>query len=130
MIIAATKFTHGAWVVVLLIPCLVALFYSIHGHYVRVGDQLRVESPPDPLVREDVGKVIVPVASLNKPVIRTLSYARGLSSDVTAVHVAEDLESAEGRENMLHNQTALRLKLALLSRPNTVVTDVPYHLLH
>ena len=31
-------------------------------------------------------------------------------------------------EHLLHNQTALRLKAALLFRPNTVVTSVPYHL--
>jgi hypothetical protein len=30
--------------------------------------------------------------------------------------------------NALHNQIALQLKLALLSRPGTVVTSVPYHL--
>jgi len=184
VIIAATKFTHGAWVVVVLVPCLVALFFAIHRHYVRVTEELRVETPPEPLARETPGKVIVPVGELNKPVIRTLRYARALSADVTAVHVAEDLASAEGLrqqwerwqsgvplliletpyrsfiapllayidaldarspgslvtvilpefvpahwwENILHNQAALRLKLALLSRPNTVVTDVPYHL--
>lgn len=31
-------------------------------------------------------------------------------------------------EHLLHNQTALRIKAALLFRPNTVVTSVPYHL--
>jgi amino acid transporter len=186
IIVAATKFTHGAWVVVVLIPCLVALFWAIHGHYVGVTAELAVDPPPGLLSREEVGKVIVPVAALNKPVLRTLRYARGLSSDVTAIHVAEDLESAEHLrhaweqwqcgiplliletpyrsfiapllayidaldarspgalvtvilpefvpahwwENILHNQTALRLKLSLLNRPNTVVTDVPYHLRH
>jgi hypothetical protein len=33
-------------------------------------------------------------------------------------------------EYVLHNQTALRLKLRLFYRPNTVVVDVPYHLGH
>jgi amino acid transporter len=31
-------------------------------------------------------------------------------------------------EHLLHNQTALRLKLRLFARPNTIVADVPYHL--
>ena len=31
-------------------------------------------------------------------------------------------------ENLLHNQTSLRLKLRLFGRPNTIVADVPYHL--
>jgi hypothetical protein len=33
-------------------------------------------------------------------------------------------------ENLLHNQTALRLKLRLFSRKNTIVADVPYHVDH
>ena len=39
------------------------------------------------------------MSSLNQVVPRTLRYARGLSKDVTAVHVAEDLESAEELRN-------------------------------
>ncbi|MGI8550882.1 MAG: APC family permease [Dehalococcoidia bacterium] len=184
LIIAATKFTHGAWVVVLLIPCLVVAFYSIYHHYNQVAEQLEVEDLPKPLEVECVRSAIVPIAGLSRPVVRTLAYARGLSEDVTAVHVTDDRAEAEALrrrweewnpgvplviletpyrsflnplltyidtieeqspgclitvvlpefvpahwwERLLHNQTALRLKLALLSRPNTVVTDVPYHL--
>lgn len=184
LIIAGTKFTHGAWVVVLLVPCLVAFFRSIHSHYEQVAAQLHVDLPLLPLPEERVGKVIVPVGGINRAVLPTLSYARALSPDVTAVHVAEDLSSADDLrrewedwgsgiplliletpyrsfiepllayidaldarspgslvtvvlpefvpahwwEQALHNQTALRLKFALLSRPNTIVTNVPYHL--
>jgi hypothetical protein len=184
LIIASTKFTHGAWVVVVLIPCFVALFMAIHDNYLRVADQLALKEAVEPLGPEEVGKVIVPVASPNQAVLRTLRYARAISRDVTAVHVAEDPEVEEALrrnwemmhcdiplliletpfrsflgpllayidaldarspgslitvvlpefvpahwwENVLHNQTALRLKLSLLNRPNTVVTDVPYHL--
>jgi amino acid transporter len=184
IIIAATKFVHGAWVVVALIPLLVALFYSIYGHYQRVAVQQQVEDLPRPLPQERIGKVLVPIAGINRAVIRTLAYARGISQDVTAVHVTDDLPAAEKLrreweewdagvplliletpyrsfigplltyidalderapgslvtvvlpefvprhwwEHLLHNQAALRLKIALLSRPNTVVTDVPYHL--
>jgi hypothetical protein len=31
-------------------------------------------------------------------------------------------------EQVLHNQIALRMKLALLTRPGAVVTSMPYHL--
>jgi amino acid transporter len=184
IIIAGTKFIHGAWVVVLLVPCLVALFYGIYRHYRRVAEQLQVPDLPRPLPEERIGTVIVPIAGINRAVIRTLAYARALSEDVTAVHVTDDLSEAEVLrtewerwnngvplliletpyrsflspfltyidaldtrspgslvtvvlpeavsahwwQGLLHNQTAFRLKLALLSRPNTVVTDVPYHL--
>src|ERR1051325_899763 len=38
-----TKFVHGAWIVVLIIPLLVLMFRSIHKHYVRVAKQLSTE---------------------------------------------------------------------------------------
>jgi amino acid transporter len=49
LVITATKFTHGAWVVVLLIPLLVAMFMAIHRHYADVAGQLSLdgyEGPP------------------------------------------------------------------------------------
>src|SRR5262249_34470571 len=39
----ATKFIHGAWVVVVLIPLLVLLFLKIHRHYIEVAQQLSTE---------------------------------------------------------------------------------------
>src|ERR1051326_8603863 len=39
----ATKFVHGAWVVVFLIPLLVLLFLKIHRHYIDVARQLSTE---------------------------------------------------------------------------------------
>src|SRR5438128_2398118 len=42
--IAATKFTHGAWIVVLLIPTLVAVFVLVHRHYDEVGVRLSLDA--------------------------------------------------------------------------------------
>ena len=46
--IAMTKFSHGAWIVVLLIPTLVALFLVVHRHYETVASQLSLEDVPPP----------------------------------------------------------------------------------
>ena len=43
VIIGLTKFTHGAWIVVVLIPCMIALFLTIRRHYDDVAGQLSVE---------------------------------------------------------------------------------------
>src|SRR4029450_11109625 len=51
LVIAGTKFTHGAWIVVLLIPLLVALFVGVHRHYADVAGQVamdRYDTPPPP----------------------------------------------------------------------------------
>src|SRR5262245_51291045 len=43
VIIGLTKFMHGAWIVVVLIPCMIALFVTVRRHYDDVALQLSVE---------------------------------------------------------------------------------------
>jgi amino acid transporter len=184
LVIAITKFVHGAWLVVVLIPILIGLLYGIHTHYVRLKGARRAETP---LVPEDiVVHFVVPIAELNTPARQALAYARALAPDshhLVAVHVTDDADQAHQLqrdwqewqpevelviiespyrslagpllayidalqetyptdtftvvlpeyvpsrwwEHLLHNQTALRLKAALLFHPGVVVTNVPYH---
>jgi hypothetical protein len=90
----ATKFIHGAWLVVVIIPILVVLFRSIHKHYVRVTDELRIETPSE--LRLIKHEVIVPVSGIHKGVIRALEYAKSIAPDhVTAIYVEVDEKSAQ-----------------------------------
>ncbi len=181
VVVAVSKFLLGAWIVLLLIPLLVTMMMAINRHYARVKTELEGDIPITPAAIKHT--IIVPVADLNRVAIQTLAYARSISPNVTAVHIAEDEEAArEFREkwhawgdkvplvtiespyrsvvgpllryidnidrrdkhdtvtvilpeyvaghwweHLLHNQTALRIKAALLFRPGTVVTSVPYH---
>jgi hypothetical protein len=89
LVIAATKFAYGAWAVLLLIPVLVAGFRMVERHYVSTAEQLSVyRTGPAPRVRRH--RVIVPIAGVHAGVLRALEYARSISDDVTAVHVAVD----------------------------------------
>jgi amino acid transporter len=182
LVIAATKFTHGAWLVVLLIPLLVMAFLTVHRHYGEVAGQLSLEDygGPPPIQHT----LLVLVGDLHRGVIQALEYARTLSPSAKAVYVELDpdktrrLEEKWGKwgcglplvvltspyrslltpfleyldhllatgdnhvvtiiipefiparwwQHLLHNQTALLIKGALLFRRNVVVTDVPYHL--
>ncbi|MNS29370.1 hypothetical protein D3C72_613680 [compost metagenome] len=93
LVVMTTKFTHGAWMVVVLLPLMVLLLLGIARHYDAVATQLAVpprEVAPLPLER---ARVVVPVGDLNRASLRTLRFAMGLSGDVTAVHVATDAES-------------------------------------
>ena len=90
----ATKFIHGAWVVVLLIPLLVLLFMRIHRHYIEVAKQLSTEglSPLRPIHHE----VIVPISGIHRGVIEALEYAKSIAPHhVTAVYVNLDDEAAQ-----------------------------------
>jgi amino acid transporter len=183
----------GSWIVIALVPLLIANFLGIHGHYQRAEAELAVETPlsPDQIKHQ----VVVPIGDLNRVAIQTLAYAASIAPGlagpaVTAVHVSESREEAarvarswrehsrvypfldrirlthivnpyrglipalmeyvdevDARhpgatitvvlpelvpahwwEQPLHTQSALRLKAALLFRPGTVVTSVPFHL--
>jgi len=183
VVIAATKFTHGAWIVVLVVPTLVATFLAMRRHYEDVAEQLSLEGLPGP--PELRHTVLVIVGDLHRGVVRAVQYAKTLAAPnvaVRAVFVETDpaktakLEEkwarwglgvplvilnspyrsllrplieyldalqSQGDEHMvtvvipeflpsrwwqhiLHNQTALLIKGALLFRKNTVVPDVPY----
>jgi len=88
--IAATKFTHGAWIVVLLIPTLVAIFVLVHRHYEEVAVQLSLDafSPPPPMTNT----VLVLVGDIHRGVIKAIQYAKTLSPNAKAVFVETDPE--------------------------------------
>jgi amino acid transporter len=88
--LAFTKFTEGAWIVVLLIPSLVVVFLIVHRHYDTVASQLSLEgmAPPPPLE----GTILVLVGDLHRGVVRALQYAQSLSPNAKAVYVETDPE--------------------------------------
>jgi amino acid transporter len=182
VVIAVTKFAHGAWIVILVIPLLVLVFLAMRRHYDEVAAQLSLDGWEGPRVMEHT--VLVLVGDVHRGVVRAVQYARTLAgtAPVRAVFVETDpartarleqkwgtwgqgvplivltspyrsligpflhyVDSLQNRnpnlvvtvvlpefmprrwwQHMLHNQTALVLKGALLFRRNTVVTDVPY----
>jgi hypothetical protein len=97
VIVVATKFTSGAWIVTLLVPLLVAGFYAVHRHYERTKRQLQLDHLPDlPPAAPTDRSALVPIAHLNRASAEALSYARSIAGDVLAVHVrAEDEDPGE-----------------------------------
>jgi len=182
IIVAVTKTLEGAWIVLLLIPIIVAVFRATRRHYDHVGAQLTLRNYTPQ--RKVHNTVIIPIGGIQRAVVEALRYAETLSDDVRGVYVDVDpgatdqvirewttwggraklivlpspyrsvmeplLEYIEQVENerhddyvtvilpefvparwwqhLLHNQRALLIKGALLFRPNTVVTSVPFHL--
>ena len=183
IVLVITKFIHGAWIVVVLIPLLVALFRAIHRHYLDVARQLTTEGAQK--VRAIEHEVIVPISGIHRGVLQALEYAKAIAhGHVTAIYINVNDEATqklrekwsgwvEGVElvviaspyrsligpltryidrrltlnpnkvitvvlpefvparwwhHLLHNQSSLMLKGALLFKPNVIVISVPYHL--
>lgn len=95
VVFAVTKFLEGAWVVLILTPILVTIFFSIHHHYKNVANNLSLDNfgaiPP----HQTRHRVIMPVSGVHQGTLAALRYARILSDDVTAVHVAIEPAEAE-----------------------------------
>jgi amino acid transporter len=120
LVFAITKFVSGAWVVVLLIPTLVMVFLKIHGHYKDLAAKLSLDSfgaPP----RIKRNRVIVAISGVHVGTLQAMHYARSISDDVTAVHVAIDpAESERVRQRWEKWGDGTRL----------VVIDSPYRLIY
>ncbi len=185
VVVGISKFQVGAWMVIAILPVLVAMLYAINRHYRSIEDSLLLAVSAPVRVQRTVPRVVVPISRVDRASLRALSIARGLGGEVHAVHISYDAEGAAafkrrweslvgdtialdtiispyralmppllkyldaidrggpGRpiivvlaefvprhwwEALLHNQTALLLKLRLFVRRNTAVLDVPYHL--
>jgi len=97
VVFAVTKFTEGAWMVLIVIPLLVVGFLKIHEHYGAIAEELRLPSldfHPEPAK----SVVIVPVSTVTRVVAHALGYAKTMSDTVIALHVSSDKEQAEKLE--------------------------------
>ncbi|HWI53312.1 MAG TPA: APC family permease [Symbiobacteriaceae bacterium] len=93
VVIAITKFTHGAWIVCIVIPLLVSYFYYVHNYYVRFRD--RVEAlHQEHLPIDDARKVrtVLTIGGLTAVIDHAMKVAHRMSKDITAVYVATDPE--------------------------------------
>jgi amino acid transporter len=182
VIVLATKFTHGAWLVCLAMPALYLLMTRVRRHYRRVREET---ATLDPEKVPASNHTIVLVSRLHQPTLQALAYAKGIHPatcqaltvrvdpdetaalqrawaehgidvplvvldspyreitgpvvdyvtryrrdsprDVVTVLIPEYV-TGRGWEQVLHNQSALRIKGRLLFQPGVVVISVPFQL--
>ncbi len=119
IVFAVTKFEDGAWIVVLVIPTLVFLFFTIHHHYKQVARRLSLDKYNE---RADISRhrIIVLIGGVHRGSLAALNYARTLGTDVTAVHVGLDPSEVE----------KVRSKWEIYGEgTRLVILDSPYRLL-
>lgn len=190
--IAVTKFVHGAWIIVLLVPALVITFFRIHRHYIRIRSLLAASRTEEVYPRKN--RVVVLVSRIHRGTLEAIRYAKAIAERGQVEALTVDFPDDAGRHSsewerldadwhrycegiplrvlmspfrktvepvleevdrmraaepeititvivpefvtdnwwgqLLHNQTALRLKAYLYTRPKVVVISIPYHLDH
>jgi len=183
VIVLVTKFTHGAWIVVIAMPLVFMLMNGIRSHYDSVAIELQ-PAPAGALLPSRI-HVIVLVSKLHAPTLRALAFARATRPNTLTAVTVRTSEAETDRlmrewverdvpvpltvldssfrdvtrpvieyianlhrestrdvvsvfvpeyvvghwwEQVLHNQSALRLKTRLLFQPGVMVTSVPFRL--
>jgi hypothetical protein len=180
VIVIVTKFSHGAWLVMIAVPVFFAVMVGINRHYRRVDESMspapggvrlpsrvhavvlvsRLHSPamqalafaratrPDSLValhvqtdRSDISalqemwterQIPVPLVCLESPyrdlTQPVIDYVRGVRResprDMVAVYIPEYVVT-HWWEHLLHNQSALRLRVRLRQEHGVIVVSVP-----
>jgi hypothetical protein len=93
VIVAVTKATEGAWIVLVMIPTFVIMFEVTRRHYDHVAAELSLRDwQPE---TEGHHTVLIPIGGIQRAVVKALQYGRTLSSDVRAVYVDIDPASTE-----------------------------------
>lgn len=184
IIVLATKFLQGAWIVVVAMPVIFLIMQAIHRHYERVKEELAVGDEVHITLPSRVHGIVL-ISKLHKPALRALAYARATRHD-TLEALTVDVDPADTEalrrdwerrdipvtlrviespyreitrpiidyikrvrresprdlvtvyvpeyvvghwwEQLLHNQSALRLKTRLLFAPGVMVVSVPWQL--
>lgn len=95
LVLVVTKFTEGAWVVVIAIPLLVLMFRAINNHYAAVAKTLSTRDFATNQMLEIADVAIVPIGDMHRGTLRALGYAQRLSNNVRAVCICTSEEMRE-----------------------------------
>ncbi len=96
-----SKFTEGAWLVVIVVPLLVVMFARVHTVYTRMGRALEIGQVPAAPERR-TSTVVVPVSTMSRLVAEGISAALSLGDDVVAVTICFDDPADLAASDNLH----------------------------
>ena len=129
IIIAASKFLHGAWIVLICIPVLVYIMERIRRHYHYVKESLKIRSAEElqPYDLQIHGRVILPVDSINRSFLKAYHYACSLQvREMEFYHVNTNAEATEKLQE-LYQQMRLDIPLVVEDAPYRNVNEMILH---
>lgn len=97
VIVGVSKFVEGAWIVPIAIALMTLGFLRIRDHYQDVAQELSLSellelpalTPPHP-------RIVIPISGIHKGIVNAITFARAISTEITAVYV--ELEPGSGEQ--------------------------------
>ena len=89
IVVLVSKFLEGAWVMILLMPALLVLFYSVRAHYRKVGREVATDLPLDALGLQPP-VVLLPIRGWSAITRKALRFALSISHEIYTLHIAGD----------------------------------------
>jgi hypothetical protein len=115
VVVTITKFTHGAWVVFVIMPILFLLMLGVNRYYRDVDKE--IEADPTTRFGAKGDHAIVLVGRMQKPVLKALDYAiAARHGSIEAVHVSIDDAATEQLEKEWVEQN-IKVELNVLESP-------------
>ncbi len=121
LVFAITKFHDGAWIVLVLTPTLVLIFFRIHRHYRDVARELSLAGVDKPVAPRPTITIVL-IDNLHAASIRAINFVLSLQQPWTAVHISID----EKRTADLQRKWAERMgstPLVILPSPYRSLTE-------
>jgi amino acid transporter len=134
VIITVAKFSHGAWITVVVVPAAIVLLKSIRGYYDRLAARVR-DSSPLQITSAEPPIVLVAIDEWNRLADKSLMLAMSLSPDVIGVHLSH-LAGPDSHEQhrKLHQQwerdVAEPARKAGYKPPKVVILQAQYRAIH
>jgi amino acid transporter len=125
LVVAVSKFTEGAWLILVVIPATALLFRRVNRHYVHIAVQVSTIDPLEiPSARSPI--VVVPAGSWNKITQNGLKFALRLSTDVHVVQVKTETDSVEDLSDNWELLIGSRARAEGIVEPKLVVLTSEY----
>ncbi len=120
VVVLITKFTHGAYLVVITIPALYLLMRAIHRHYTHVREELQPDDEFE-LLPSRVHAIVL-VSTLHKPSQRAIAFARATRPDTLSA-ITVNVDDADTRELQRQwERRAMKIPLKVIESPYREIT--------
>ena len=121
IVFAVVKFTEGAWIIIVVVPILVALMLFVHREYaaelhgLAVRVDVRIPQPRRPQ------HVVVAAPSFSRAVVQAIRVAQTMSREIEVVHVTADLDEGDRFRERVDAQIEGAIVVVVVSPYRTLV---------